>query len=223
MLRTLVTSAFLLVAVLILWMAFRAGTGTPDLLVNLGTEIIGIVITVAVVEWFFERRRLQTRARQVAWNVLHSLEHDVWVWQGGPREMDTDEMLGLLHGVSRDDPVPDFTRNLFLSLGTRSKQALKNDGDAVRTLPGLGDALVELGRLTSIRDARADFPPEKISDILEAGVLHLARILGLPQGRIPASLVRYRDPSPAAQEERYLGGSGGSESRPLREPAQNGM
>lgn len=223
MLRAAVTSAFLLLAVVILWLAFRAGTGTSDLFVNLGTEIIGIVITVAVVEWFFERRRLQARARQVAWNVLHTLEHDVWVWQGGPREMDTDEMLGLLHGVSRTDPVPDFTRNLFLSLGTRSKQALKNDREAVRTLPGLGDALVELGRLSSIREARDDFPPDKIADILEAGALHLARILGLPQERIPANLVRFRDPSPAAQEERYLGGSGGPGARPLHAPARNGM
>lgn len=223
MLRAAVTSAFLLLAVVILWLAFRAGTGTSDLFVNLGTEIIGIVITVAVVEWFFERRRLQARARQVAWNVLHTLEHDLWVWQGGPREMDTDEMLGLLHGVTRSDPVPDFTRNLFLSLGTRSKQALKNDRDSVDTLPGLGDALVELGRLSSIREARGDFPPDKIADILEAGALHLARILGLPQERIPASLVRYRDPSPAAQEERYLGGSGGPGTRPLHAPARNGM
>lgn len=222
MLRALVTSAFLLLAVVILWMAFRFGTGTSDLFVNLGTEIIGIVITVAVVEWFFERRRLQARARQVAWNVLHSLEHSIWVWQGGPREMDTDEILGLLNGVSRGDPVPDFTRSLFLGIGTRSKQSLKNDREAVRTLPGLGDALVELGRLSSIRDSGADFPPDKIADILEAGVLYLARILGLPDERIPANLVRYRDPSPQSQEERYLGGMAGHETRPFRMPAREG-
>lgn len=222
MLRAVVTSAFLLLAVVTLWVAFRVGTTPPDLLVNLGTEIIGIVITVAVVEWFFERRRLQARARQVAWNVLHSLEHSIWVWQGGPREMDTDEILGLLNGVSRSDPVPDFTRSLFLGLGTRSKQSLKNDREAVRTLPGLGDALVELGRLSSIRDAGSHFPPDKIADVLEAGVLHLARILGLPEERLPANLVRYRDPSPQSQEERYLGGMSGQESRPFRMPAREG-
>ena len=52
--------------------------------------IIGIVITVAVVEWFFERRRLQTRGRQLAWDALHAVEHAVWVWQGGPREVESD-------------------------------------------------------------------------------------------------------------------------------------
>jgi len=55
LLRALVTAAFLLVAVLVLWMAFFVGAETPTgtLLINLGTEIVGIVMTVAVVEWFF--------------------------------------------------------------------------------------------------------------------------------------------------------------------------
>ena len=96
MLRAVVTSSFLLLAVVVLWMAFVVGTDTSygTLFINLGTEIIGIVITVAVVEWFFERRRLLTRGRQLAWDSLHATQTAVWVWQGGPREMETDELLG---------------------------------------------------------------------------------------------------------------------------------
>ena len=50
MLRALVTAGFLLLAVLILWTAFIVGTDSSfgTLFINLGTEIIGIVITVAV-------------------------------------------------------------------------------------------------------------------------------------------------------------------------------
>ena len=63
MLRALVTAGFLLVAALVLWASFILGveTSAGTLFINLGTEIVGIVITVAVVEWFCGRRRLQNR------------------------------------------------------------------------------------------------------------------------------------------------------------------
>jgi hypothetical protein len=102
-LRALVTGGFLIIAAIVLWLSFVFGgdTGWGNLFTNLGTEIIGIVITVAVVEWFFERRRLQNRGRQLAWDALHAVEHAVWVWQGGPRQMDTDEVRGILNAVGR--------------------------------------------------------------------------------------------------------------------------
>jgi hypothetical protein len=120
------------------WLAF-IGVNTPagTILTNLGTELVGIVITVAVVEWFFERRRHQTRGRQLAWDALHAVEHAVWVWQGGPREMDTDEVLGILDAVGADDPLPDFTEGLLLNIGTRSRRLLNNDPEAVSASPGL--------------------------------------------------------------------------------------
>ena len=105
--RALVTGGFLVLALAILAASFLPGIdpAVQALLVNLGTEIIGIVITVAVVEWFFERRRLQNRGRQLAWDALHAVEHGVWVWQGGPREMDTDEVRAVLNAVGDDDPL----------------------------------------------------------------------------------------------------------------------
>ena len=90
MIRWIVTLASLAVAAGILgWSVYiGADTSAGTILGNLGTELVGIVITVAVVEWFFERRRHQTRGRQLAWDALHAIEHAVWVWQGGPRESD---------------------------------------------------------------------------------------------------------------------------------------
>ncbi|RMH20294.1 MAG: hypothetical protein D6701_03975, partial [Gemmatimonadetes bacterium] len=81
MIRWLVATAFLVASAGTILAAFMVGpeTGSGTLLVNLGTEIFGILITVAVVEWLFERRRLQDRAREQAWNVLHGLERAVWV------------------------------------------------------------------------------------------------------------------------------------------------
>lgn len=207
MLRLVVTSAFLLVAAGIVWSSFVVGAETPagNLLINLGTEIVGIVITVAVVEWFFERRRLMTRGRQLAWDALHAATNAIWVWQGGPREMQTDELLGVLRAVDEGDEVADFTEGLLLNMGTRSRRLLTNDPDAVQAVPGLMTALEHYARLSAIRDGKAPMPPRKIADILDEGTTALARALNQPAERHLASLIRYRDPSRESQERRHIG------------------
>jgi len=209
--RAVVASAFLLLAVLIIWLAFVVGTDTTlgDLFVNLGTEIIGIVITVAVVESFLERRRLQNRGRQLAWDALHAAETAVWVWQGGPREMETDELLGVLNAVHTEDPLPDFTEGLFLNLGTRSRRLLNNDPQAVAALPGFMSGLEQFARLSAIRDGKKSMPARKVADIMEEGVKAMAQCLSQPTERHLASLIRYRDPSVESQERRHHGGRGG--------------
>lgn len=206
-LRLVVTAAFLLMAAAIVWSAFWVGADTPwgNVLVNLGTETFGIVLTVAVVEWFFEKRRHATRGRQLAWDALHAVESAVWVWQGGPRELETDELLGILKAVDDDDPLPDFTEGLYLNLGTRSRRLLTNEPHAVEALPGFMNALEELGRLASIRDGKQKMPSRKLADILEDATKALARALGQPTERHLASLIRYRDPSVESQERRHFG------------------
>ncbi len=215
MLRALVTAGFLTLALIILLISFvfEVTPSTESLLVNLGTEIIGIVITVAVVEWFFERRRLQNRGRQLAWDALHALEHAVWVWQGGPREMDTDEVRAVLSAVGEEDPLPDFTESLFLNIGTRSRRLLNNDPQAVAAMPGFMNALEHLARLSSLRDGDDVIPPLKLADILDDGTHELARTLGKPTERHLASLIRYRDPSAESQERRHFGGRAGYHPR----------
>lgn len=211
MVRALVAGAFLLLAGLFIWLSFVVGTdtGQGNLFVNLGTEIIGIVITVAVVESFLERRRLQSRGRQLAWDALHAAETAVWVWQGGPREMETDELLGVLNAVHQDDPLPDFTEGLFLNLGTRSRRLLNNDPQAVAALPGFMNGLEQFARLSAIRDGKIPMASRKVADIMEEGVKAMAQCLGQPTERHLASLIRYRDPSVDSQERRHHGGRDG--------------
>jgi len=210
LLRVVLVGGFLSIAAVMLWISFVFGvdTSTGTLLINLGTEIIGIVITVAVVEWFFERRRLQTRGRQLAWDALHAVEQAVWVWQGGPREMDTDEVRGVLSSVGAEDPLPDFTEGLFLNIGTRSRRLLNNDPEAVTAVPGFMNGLEHLARLSSIRDGREAIRPQKVADILDEGTSALAKALGKPTDRHLASLIRYRDPSVESQERRHFGHTG---------------
>lgn len=222
MLRALVTAGFLLVAALVLWASFILGveTSAGTLFINLGTEIVGIVITVAVVEWFFERRRLQNRGRQLAGNALHAVEHAVWVWQGGPRQMETDEVRGILHAVDDDDPLADFTEGLLLNIGTRARRLLSNDPEAVSALPGFMNGLEHLARLSAIRDGKERMPSRKVADILDEGTSELARALAKPTERHLASLIRFRDPSLLSQERRHFGGGHQSSFGGLRaEPA----
>lgn len=213
MIRALVTAGFLLIAALVMtspWIFdfIDATSQTGTLLINMGTELVGIVMTVAVVEWFFERRRLQTRGKQLAWDQLHAVEHAVWVWQGGPREMDTDEVRALLNAVGDEDPLPDFTEGLFLNIGTRSRRLLNNDPEAVSAVPGFMNGLEHLARLSSIRDGTNPMPPLKVADILDDGTAELAKALGKPTERHLASLIRFRDPSLESQERRHFGGHG---------------
>jgi hypothetical protein len=209
-LRALITGGFLILAAIILSISFLFGaeTSTGNLLVNLGTEIIGIVMTVAIVEWFFERRRVQGRGRQLAWDSLHAVGHAVWVWQGGPREMDSDEILGVLDAVGEQDPLPDFTEGLLLNIGTRSRRLLNDDQAPVIAMPGLMNGLEHLARLSAIRDGGEPMLPRKVADILEEGTTALARSLGKPAERHLASFIRHRDPSMEKQERRHFGLTG---------------
>ena len=217
MVRAILIGCSLLLAGFLMWLAHHLGTQTDggQILVNLGSEIVGIVITVAVVESFLERRRLHNRGRQLAWDTLHAVESGVWVWQGGPRELETDELLGILRAVNEDDALADFTEGIFLNIGTRSRRLLTNEPDAVTAIPRFMNALEQLGRLSSIRDGKKPMAPRKVGDILDEGTTELARALGQPTERHLASLIRYRDPSLASQERRHFGGSGA----PWREAA----
>lgn len=224
MIRALVTAGFLVVAALVVSSPFilpgvDVNSSTGTLLINLGTELVGIVMTVAVVEWFFERRRLQTRGKQLAWDALSAVEHAVWVWQGGPREMDTDEVRGILNAVHEEDPLPDFTEGLFLNIGTRSRRLLNNDPDAVLAVPGFMNGLEHLARLSAIRDGKNPMPARKVGDILDEGTSELAKALGKPTDRHLASLIRFRDPSVESQERRHFGGGGHQVTSRVERPA----
>jgi len=217
--RVVIPAGFLVIAGVVLWSAFMVEEPTrQSLLINLGTEIIGIILTVAVVEYFFERRKNLERGRQVAWSALHAVEHAVWVWQGGPRSIETDQLLGILGAVTDEDPLPDFTQNLLLGIGTRAKQALHNEDRALDSLPHLMLGYEELSRLNAIREGGRVKPSKRVAEILHLATLELARALRLSDEPMPARLIRYVDASEDAQELRYFGGSVDGEGRPAAPP-----
>ncbi len=182
------------------------GPTTPlgGLFTNLGTEVFGILVTVAVVEWLFERRRLQDKARELAWSVLHSLERAVWIWQGGPQRIETDELLGIIAGIRTTDPISRFTTVLLVNLGTQCREALDKDPQSVSSLSGLKVSLEDLSSLRTLRDGDSAVSVRMVSEILEAGTTGLARLLGKSTQRLPSGLIRGRDASEEAQQERHF-------------------
>ncbi len=209
MLRITIAVLFLVVSAGLIWIAFLGDPSalSASLLVNLGTEVFGILVTVAVVEWIFERRRLQDRARELAWNTLHLIERGIWVWQGGPRRLGTEELLGLVSAVAPDDELTPYTRSLLVNLGIQCKDALHKEAPAVRSLPGLAEAFQELTSLSTIQDGGSSVSMNMVVDVLDSGLKGVARILGQPTGKMPARLIRYRDASAVAQERRYFDGA----------------
>ena len=206
MIRVIVAVSFLFVSIAFIGGGFVIGATTPTggLLTNLGTEVFGILVTVAVVEWLFERRRLQDKARELAWSVLHSLERAVWIWQGGPQRIGTDELLGIIAGIRTTDPISRFTKVLLVNLGTQCREALDKDPQAVRSLTGLKASLEDLSSLRTLRDGDLAVSVHMVSEILEAGTTGLARLLGKSTQRLPSGLIRGRDASEEAQEDRHF-------------------
>jgi hypothetical protein len=181
-----------------------AGQVLIDLLINLGTEIFGILVTLAVVDIFLERRRLQERGKELGWGALHGIERVVWVWQGGPRRMGTDELLGLISSINPGDSLQPFTRNLLISLGNRGREILEIESAAARTVPGLDKAAADLASLRALGErGSAAVTLRMVIEVLDGATVELARILGQPTQKMPAGLLRNRDASPEAQAGRY--------------------
>ncbi|MDH3733012.1 MAG: hypothetical protein OEU54_05735 [Gemmatimonadota bacterium] len=171
-------------------------------LTDLGSEFLGLALAVSILDWFFEQRRLRSDGRRLAWEVFHQVERAVWVWQGGPFRLETDELLGLLNGVSEDDEFADCTERLLLGLGIRGRQLLKGERSAVGTIPGLGDALSELAGLARIGEGRKP-SARAVRSALQTSTRTLAGILDLSAPQTPARLIRDRSARVEAQEQRF--------------------
>lgn len=185
-----------------------------DLLLNLGTELIGIVVTIWVVDRLLERRKLRDDARRIAREARHELDHHVWVWQGGARDFHLSELLSLNENVHDDDPLPSFTQYLFLLLGSRASNTLRTRTDVVAVSRDLKAGLDELANLAAMRDNDAHLPPVRIARHLSTAVRPLARAAELT---IPAPTTlappEYRRTSMKQQEWRHYGTSIEPDSR----------
>jgi hypothetical protein len=120
--------------------------------------------------------------------------------------MGTDSLLGLIHGIGKTDPLPRFTRTLLVNLGSQSREALDKEAPAIRLLPGMEPALEDLTSLRSLSDGDSAVSIRMVTEVLESATTGLGQVLHLSTQPIPAALIRYRDSTERAQEERYYAG-----------------
>ena len=213
MLRITITLIAVLVSAVILKASFspNISTATSGLLMNLGTEIIGIALTVAIVEWLFERRRDAEEARRMAWQILHRIDHAIWVWKGGSREFNFDELQFLVYGIKDSDPLPPFTQTLLLRIGSGAAATIQHKNDLVRSNKYLLKAFNKSSQLAKLRDEENQYIPTMISEDIKSAVFSFAQVVGL-SGTDTAFLakeenLKYYNSSIEAQEWRHFGRS----------------
>ena len=209
MLRFILAGALAVVAlliVLIAWFSTRDESSLVDLMFNLGAEIIGIAMTVAIVDWLIERNKMADEAQRLAWRMLHEIDQAVWVWQGGRQEFHLDELAALIDLVAEaDDPV-ESTQDLFVNLGRTASDSLRLNAKLVRTDKQLRDALDCLTGLAQMRALRGRMPRSYIVEALRRAVESLASVTGqaIHSGTFGVAKI-FWDATPAAQNERYQG------------------
>ncbi|MHB1228438.1 MAG: hypothetical protein ACYC0O_13065 [Desulfurivibrionaceae bacterium] len=204
--RLLIAFLFILIAGIMMAVAFTTSSTLTlqDLLLNLSTEILGIVVTVVLVEWAIDRGKNYEEAISIAWRAIHEVDYAVWVWQGGKREFSYDELTSILSVANELDPLPPFTQNLFLGIGSNAENTLRIKRSVVKQNKNLLYGLEWLTVLTRIRDSKAEVPP--ITLTLNDAIQELAAAVGLtkmPHHHFQPKLSL--DPSVEAQDFRHFG------------------
>ena len=179
-----------------------------DLFLNLGTELLGIVLTVSVIDFMLERRRVSEEARRIARECLHDIDHHVWAWQGGSREFNVDELYVLIEEITNDDPIAHFTETLFLVLGSKASNTLRTRSSIVASNLHLKDALSQIATLCRIRDRDSGMSPEEIAETLRSalpGLTFVSELDRATENAITPWDSQMRDRSQVAQEWRHYG------------------
>lgn len=173
---------------------------------SIGTEVIGIAITVAIVDALFELRRKQVEARSLARRILSQLDYTVWVWQGGRRDSSIYELNALLRMIDPDDDVTDSTAELIFLLGCEAQSALELQEDIVRVSRDLRHGLKALKPLVSMRDPGHRLSVSAIQTQCQSAAAKLARVAGVETIWISSKpRIRLRDPSFEEQIRRRFG------------------
>jgi hypothetical protein len=208
-LRTWVGVLLIVLAASMCFQAFSLGQDSPEggLLLNLGTELIGMLLTVVVIERLFEGRKLRDDATRLAMQFLHDIDHVVWVWQGGRRQFSSSELQDILLKAHRDDPIAPCTARLLMDMGDRAARTLRYDPDAVQSSELLSHGLRELEKFIRMRDRDNNVTSAEISARLRNAAYVLAKaadvrrcdsIFPPPPGSV--------DPTKEQQKKRNAGG-----------------
>lgn len=160
---------------LLFWSGIENERTAHDFARDIGLSLCEVALSVAIIDTLIERAERKEDGRKIAWSMLEELDHVCWVWLGGHRRLDLAELRRLLAGV-HCDPIPYFTENLFLRLGSHAGHTRILRADIVGLDENLVRGLTALECLAGLRDG------EKVSCLdvakaLKEGAAYLAKAL----------------------------------------------
>jgi hypothetical protein len=206
--RLILTLTFLFLSLLLVGYALKADSSMSinDFFLNLGTEIIGIVLTVAIVDWLFDRKRKIDEVKKISWRALHLIDHAIWVWKGGSKEFDINELCVLIDDINENDDLPSFTQNMLIQIASKSENEILSNSEIISSNTYLKKAMVSLKEISQIRDDTKVMSNEQIKIILMAAIQNFKNILNL---KIESFNIlgsnKYYDSSIKMQEWRHFG------------------
>ena len=148
-----------------------------DIYLNLGTELIGIVLTILIVDWLLERKRAREEMKKIALNGLSKINYAVWIWQGCPRDLNISILYSFLSETSNNDKLSVSTQNLIIQLANTSEETITLNPEAVNSNKILNQALKELSSLAKMRDTNNVLSPKSIANCLASVILKFADVL----------------------------------------------
>lgn len=158
-----------------------------DFSLNIISELVGILITVLLIDYLNEEKREKEFLEEKAWDLLHKMDYAIWVWQGGSKRFDAIELNQLLLNININSPISNFTRNLILRLGGQSTNILNTQSKLLskNKYMSLRFALNELSKLNNCTDIHLPLTPHNqdqkrdVSIHLTIGLSHLNDFLNL--------------------------------------------
>jgi hypothetical protein len=152
-----------------------------DIFLHLASETVGIMITVAIIDKLLDREReRRDGVSRHSCRFLCQIDHAVWVWQGGDRALNIDELLILLAQVDNSDPLPEFTERLFLRIAYEADETLKLMvmGDSSLISPDLQNGLEAMARVVMLHD-QGELTPKHLAMEVEDAVQNFAKTITL--------------------------------------------
>jgi len=173
----------------------NTGPDYGGLLLNIGSELLGIVLTVLTLDAWNERRQheieqtidSQNQLRQreaeinrIAWELLHEIDDAVWTWLGGHRRFDLAELLGLLRDATEGDPLPFFVRNKIKDISSRAAQYLELRRDLITPGHSFEQACTFLQPIAGIQDTPWCPPSQTdLANVLGRAIRSLCSAVGV--------------------------------------------
>ncbi|HXE73592.1 MAG TPA: hypothetical protein VNO81_13105 [Candidatus Nitrosotenuis sp.] len=172
-----------------------------DLLLTFGTQLMGAVLAVCLIDgWLEQARRREDMRREAAnqaWHLLEDIKQAVWIWQGGSLSLDLSELCALLAQTGEPDHPTQETRTRLVRLAEIARQTIAMaDADLWYNYPGLRRAY-EMA--ASIHTDGSLLGHRDVARKLELALRTLADVLGKPVHE--PRYVR-RDSSPQKQQQR---------------------